>query len=153
MRKPGLIGEKQSRLENTLLGVGFGGTLGAIAPTTVNAIQRARGKDPIYGLTKDINYTVKEDVPVVVKKPKQETLSQQQDEFYVSQFGVPTLPRPLADPIDTTKLVNFTDPKPIIDAKTKDRFYKGFKIKKILNLIPFFIYSGVKKYLKFLLKV
>lgn len=142
---PGLIGEKQSRLENTLLGVGFGGTLGAIAPTTVNAIQRARGKDPIYGLTKDINYTVKEDVPVVVKKPKQETLSQQQDEFYVSQFGVPTLPRPLADPIDTTKLVNFTDPKPIIDAKTKDRFYKGFKIKKDIKSNSFFLFIPGEK--------
>tara|TARA_R100000995_G_scaffold24951_3_gene10757 strand:+ start:3421 stop:8517 length:5097 start_codon:yes stop_codon:yes gene_type:complete len=127
---PGLIGEKQSRLENTLLGVGFGGTLGAVAPTTVNAIQRARGKDPIYGLTKEINYTKKEDVDVIVKSPKKETVAQQQDEFYIANFGVPSVPRPLADPIDTTKLINFTDAKPIRDKNKINTFYKGFQITK-----------------------
>lgn len=52
--EPGLIGEKQTRLENTLIGVGAGGALGAIGGSAANAIQKARGKDPIYGLTKKV---------------------------------------------------------------------------------------------------
>ena len=44
---PGLMGEKQTRLENTLIGVGAGGALGAIGGSAANAIQKARGKDPI----------------------------------------------------------------------------------------------------------
>ena len=51
---PGLLGEKQTRLENTLIGVGAGGALGVVAPSVVNAVQKVRGKEPIYGLTKDI---------------------------------------------------------------------------------------------------
>ena len=52
--RPGLIGEKQSRLENTLIGVGAGATLGAVTGGVANAIQLARGKPLVYGLTKDI---------------------------------------------------------------------------------------------------
>ena len=125
---PGLIGEKQSRLENTLLGVGAGSTLGTIAPSTANLIQLARGKKPIYGLTKDISYTTTEEVPVTVKRPKKKTIEAKQVEYYGTRF---TPPRPRADPIDATRLINFEDTKPTINKRTNDRFYKGFIIKNI----------------------
>ena len=143
---PGLIGEKQSRLENTLLGVGAGATLGAIAPTTANAIQKLRGKDPIYGLTKDISYTTTEEVPVTVKRPKKETLSQQKDEFYAKQFEVPTLPKPRAEPLEPEKFLNFDDSKIISDPKTKNRLYKGFEIQKDIKSNTFLLFIPGEKF-------
>ena len=46
---PGLIGEKQTRLENALIGVGAGSALGIVGGAAVNAVSKARGKGPIYG--------------------------------------------------------------------------------------------------------
>ena len=58
---PGLIGEKQSRLENSLLG-GFGGAV--LAPTIgagVNLTQKLRGKEAVYGIINPIKKQTKID--------------------------------------------------------------------------------------------
>ena len=43
--QPGLIGEKQSRLENIALGTGLGSTIGVLGGSGVNAIARSLGKE------------------------------------------------------------------------------------------------------------
>ena len=145
---PGLIGDKQSRLENTLLGVGAGATLGTIAPSTVNAIQKLRGKPAIYGLTKEIDppsIKIEEDVPPLrVSDPEGKQAARegrpqaqnQRDEQLVNELGEEAAkkikPKTIekALPLVAEEFVNFKDTKIIFNTKTKERFYKGFKIVK-----------------------
>ena len=93
--RPGLIGEKQSRLENTLIGVGAGATLGAVTGGVANAIQLARGKPLVYGLTKDIKAPKTDDIALPrvrsdedIAQAKRKT----QEEYYAGRFGADTPP-------------------------------------------------------------
>tara|TARA_R110002167_G_scaffold366372_1_gene595521 strand:+ start:458 stop:4783 length:4326 start_codon:yes stop_codon:yes gene_type:complete len=91
---PGLIGEKQSRLENTLIGVGAGVTLGTLSGGVVNAIAKARGKPMVYGLTRDIEVPSKiDDAPLPRMKSDEDIATAErktQDDYYAQQFGQPT---------------------------------------------------------------
>ena len=145
---PGLIGEKQSRLENTLLGVGAGTTLGTIAPVTANAIQRLRGKPAIYGLTKEIEpppIKVEDDVPPPIKSDPEgkqaaregrPAAQNKRDEQLVNELGKEAAEKykvrviKKAPPLIAEDFINFKDTKIIFNTKTKERFYKGFKIVK-----------------------
>ena len=90
---PGLIGEKQSRLENTLIGVGAGVTLGTLSGGVVNAIAKARGKPMVYGLTRDIEVPSKiDDAPLPRMKSDEDIAIAErktQDDYYAQQFGQP----------------------------------------------------------------
>ena len=92
---PGLIGEKQTRLENTLIGTGAGVTLGTISGGVVNAIAKARGKPMVYGLTKDIEVPSQiGDTPLPRIKSDKELEAakiKEQDDYYAS-FGGGTKP-------------------------------------------------------------
>jgi GH24 family phage-related lysozyme (muramidase) len=90
---PGLLGEKQSRLENTLIGVGAGGALGTLSGGVVNAIAKSRGKPMVYGLTKDIEVPSKiDEAPLPSMKSKEDIATAErktQDDYYEQQFGQP----------------------------------------------------------------
>ena len=87
---PGLMGEKQTRLENTLIGVGAGGALGVVAPSVVNAVQRVRGKAPIYGLTRDIEVPEAKTNTTLPRLKSQEEIAEAerkaQEEYYRKRF-------------------------------------------------------------------